>query len=53
MVAALILSYALNYRKMEHPVEMAKWLLQALITFPLLYLLYQMLAVDAGIEPRR
>lgn len=37
VVAAL--SYALNYRKMKNPLEIAKLLLQVLVTFPLILFL--------------
>lgn len=39
VVAALALSYALNYRKMKNPLEIAKLLLQVLVTFPLILFL--------------
>ena len=43
MVAALAVSYALNYRKMPNPMEIGKLFLQVLITFILIYVLFEFL----------
>ena len=49
-VAALALLYALNYRKMKNPKDIAKMFLQVMIILPLIHIIWEVFLSEVGVD---